>query len=318
VGRWVYTDEHGWLWASDEPWGWAVYHYGRWTFDNEYGWTWVPGAVWGPAWVAWRGGAGFVGWAPLPPAVGFAAGVGPNFAHFDVSVGIPPPAWVFVPETAILAPRIREEIVLPARNVTIIKTTQNVTNITVVNNRIVNVGLPPQRIEQATGRPVPRRRVQEIGSAGELAGSPEGEDTVRVFRPPVAKAKRRGPAPAKKSDRDEPGPEPAAEEEELFRRHEAEHRALDANDAQATETLEEQHRREKANPPPGVGPEELQKRHKEELRAKHEQEERERQIQERRHAREEGKHKDRDSGPPERGAGKDAPTSKPAKKKKKE
>ena len=29
VGRWVYTDD-GWTWMSQEPWGWATYHYGRW------------------------------------------------------------------------------------------------------------------------------------------------------------------------------------------------------------------------------------------------------------------------------------------------
>jgi hypothetical protein len=29
-GHWVYTDA-GWTWISDEPFGWATYHYGRWT-----------------------------------------------------------------------------------------------------------------------------------------------------------------------------------------------------------------------------------------------------------------------------------------------
>ena len=28
-GRWVCSD-HGWTWISDEPFGWATYHYGRW------------------------------------------------------------------------------------------------------------------------------------------------------------------------------------------------------------------------------------------------------------------------------------------------
>src|ERR1700689_5327455 len=28
-GHWAYTDV-GWMWVSDEPWGWATYHYGRW------------------------------------------------------------------------------------------------------------------------------------------------------------------------------------------------------------------------------------------------------------------------------------------------
>jgi hypothetical protein len=41
LGRWVYTDDWGWYWNSDEPearWGWVAYHYGRWVFDDELGW----------------------------------------------------------------------------------------------------------------------------------------------------------------------------------------------------------------------------------------------------------------------------------------
>src|SRR5262245_36747788 len=72
VGRWAWTD-YGWTWVSDEPWGWAAYHYGRWTRAPRHGWVWIPGDVWGPAWVAWRQGPGVVGWAPLPPQVGFTA-----------------------------------------------------------------------------------------------------------------------------------------------------------------------------------------------------------------------------------------------------
>jgi len=66
VGHWVYTDD-GWTWASDEPWGWATYHYGRWINLQNIGWVWVPGYTWAPAWVSWRSGDGYVGWAPLPP-----------------------------------------------------------------------------------------------------------------------------------------------------------------------------------------------------------------------------------------------------------
>src|SRR6187200_1725096 len=69
-GRWVYTDEWGWYWdvaAEEADWGWVTYHYGRWVYDGELGWMWVPGEDWGPAWVDWRYGDDYVGWAPLPP-----------------------------------------------------------------------------------------------------------------------------------------------------------------------------------------------------------------------------------------------------------
>ncbi len=58
-GHWVYTDEWGWYWVSDdqeEDWGWVIYHYGRWAFDRGLGWFWVPGDEWAPAWVDWRYG----------------------------------------------------------------------------------------------------------------------------------------------------------------------------------------------------------------------------------------------------------------------
>jgi hypothetical protein len=155
TGHWVYTDQ-GWAWVADESWGWAPFHYGRW-FYGDGGWGWVPGTVWAPAWVAWRHGGGYVGWAALPPAVGFAVGVGVTFGGgFDLNVGIAPSYYSFVGESAILEPRLATVIVAPERNVTIIKNTTNITNYTVVNNRVVNNGVSVQRIQQVTGRPVPR------------------------------------------------------------------------------------------------------------------------------------------------------------------
>ena len=41
-GHWVYSDA-GWTWVSEEPFGWATYHYGRWTRLRGVGWVWVPG-----------------------------------------------------------------------------------------------------------------------------------------------------------------------------------------------------------------------------------------------------------------------------------
>lgn len=65
-GHWVST-EHGWMFETDWPWGWAAFHYGRWYLDPAEGWVWVPDHVWGPAWVEWRTAGGHIGWWPLPP-----------------------------------------------------------------------------------------------------------------------------------------------------------------------------------------------------------------------------------------------------------
>ncbi|MBI5518180.1 MAG: hypothetical protein HY909_30700 [Deltaproteobacteria bacterium] len=64
-GQWVPTDA-GWFWQSTLPYGWVVFHYGRWA-QLEGGWVWIPGSAFAPAWVEWRQGSGWVGWAPLGP-----------------------------------------------------------------------------------------------------------------------------------------------------------------------------------------------------------------------------------------------------------
>ncbi|MFY9824341.1 MAG: DUF6600 domain-containing protein [Thermoanaerobaculia bacterium] len=152
-GRWVQSD-YGWTWLSDEPWGWATYHYGRWTLDREYGWLWVPGTDWGPAWVSFQEGNGYLGWAPLPPSVGFQASIGIQIGGLSLSASIDPYAWSFVPERSFFAARLDSVILPPARNVTFIRSTTNYTNIRVVNHRVFNQGFPTQRIEQATGQRV--------------------------------------------------------------------------------------------------------------------------------------------------------------------
>ena len=95
-GRWNYTD-YGWTWVSDYRWGWAPFHYGRWHMIGNYGWGWIPGRVWGPAWVHWRMGGGYVGWAPLPPrGIRIAAPMlGARWHH-----------WNFIPMNQIGAPRL--------------------------------------------------------------------------------------------------------------------------------------------------------------------------------------------------------------------
>ncbi len=80
AGEWVWTD-CGWYWSSDEPWGWACYHYGYWAYDPGFGWVWVPGVEWAPAWVSWRVGGGYIGWAPLPPP-GWVFKHRPDPGHF--------------------------------------------------------------------------------------------------------------------------------------------------------------------------------------------------------------------------------------------
>ncbi len=159
-GRWVNT-AYGWTWVSREPYGWATYHYGRWTQYPHFGWLWIPGTIWGPAWVSWQYGGGYVGWAPLPPSVGFEINVGIRLGGFTLSSSIRPDAYCFVPERSFLQPRLSRHLISAARNVTIIHHTTNITNYTYIDNRVVNRGIDLRRIEQVTGRRVQPFRVTE-------------------------------------------------------------------------------------------------------------------------------------------------------------
>jgi len=100
-GTWVWTD-CGWYWASDEPCAWACYHYGSWVYDSGAGWIWVPGIEWAPAWVEWREGGGFIGWAPFPPPGVVLAPA--RFVFVDVHRFLEPlrPSALIVNNTTIL------------------------------------------------------------------------------------------------------------------------------------------------------------------------------------------------------------------------
>jgi hypothetical protein len=78
-GRWEYTDL-GWSFETVWEWGWLPFHYGRWA-TTEVGWVWVPGTEWAPAWVDWRMGGGYVGWAPLGPGATAAGTFGWSFVE---------------------------------------------------------------------------------------------------------------------------------------------------------------------------------------------------------------------------------------------
>ena len=195
AGRWLFTADFGWYWESDFDWGWAPFHYGRWTYDVDYGWIWVPGYDWAPAWVAWRSGGGHLGWAPLPPSVTWSVSIGLDFGTFDFAAVAYQPAWVFVRERYFLAPRLRPVIFSPARNITIIHDTVDITNYKTVKNRIVNRGVNVRRVERVTRRKVTRMKIEDVDRPGALrfSAGPDQRQTLRVFRPRVEPAPRAAP-----------------------------------------------------------------------------------------------------------------------------
>ncbi|HEX4966561.1 MAG TPA: DUF6600 domain-containing protein [Thermoanaerobaculia bacterium] len=183
-GHWVWTDL-GWTWISDEPFGWATYHYGRWYDDPDYGWEWVPGEEWAPAWVDWQEGNDYVGWAPLPPSVDFRPGV-------DLSVSLAPEAFVFVPEARFLDGRVARYAVPRWDCERIYRGTRSFTRYQTFNNRIFDAGIPVDRIQRFTGRAVPRYQVADSGW-NQRHQARLARNQVAMFRPQVERARVAAP-----------------------------------------------------------------------------------------------------------------------------
>ena len=186
-GRWVYTDA-GWTWISEEPFGWATYHYGRWTRLRGIGWVWVPGQQWAPAWVSWRKSNDYVGWAPLPPEARFDQRTGiHNWSDNYYDIG--PDQYCFVATREFGAQRAESTILPPERNVAIVNQTTNVTNITYNNTTIVNEGPNYDEVRAQSREPMQRFRLERNASVDLNVEAPrplvQGE-TVIVAAPVIS------------------------------------------------------------------------------------------------------------------------------------
>ncbi len=208
-GHWVWTD-CGWYWVSDEPWAWACYHYGSWVYDSEQGWIWVPGVEWAPAWVSWRVGGGYCGWAPLAPR----------------GVVVAPRAFVFVDVR-----RFRE----PVRPATVIVNRTTIINQTAAlgsprhetrnfddrgpQKVVVNEGPGLHEIEKATGKkvsPVPirdasrltpheiARKTSPAESQDAPSGTPNGRNSAPERKPSPKEAPDISAKPTRPDADDQP------------------------------------------------------------------------------------------------------------------
>lgn len=170
-GYWAYTDV-GWTWVSYEDFGWATYHYGRWARLADQGWVWVPGErpVWGPAWVSWRTGGDYIGWAPLPPGGERVYEGRPISGHVDVEFDIGPAYYNFVDVRYIGEPVLRDRIFNPSQNITYINNTVNVTNITYNNSTVYNYGPDYNTLSAYSTRPIQRLTLQRDTNFNPSAG----------------------------------------------------------------------------------------------------------------------------------------------------
>lgn len=112
-GHWELDEFDNWVWVSDYPFGWVVFHYGRWVWVAGTGWAWVPGFRYAPAWVVWRVPAStyaysswaYVGWAPLPPYYGWYGGVAVTLGFY------PWYPFVFCPSVYVFSHHVHHHVV---------------------------------------------------------------------------------------------------------------------------------------------------------------------------------------------------------------
>lgn len=189
-GYWVNT-AYGNTWVSDYSWGWAPFHYGRWFYDDFYGWMWVPDTTWAPAWVTWRSGGGYYGWAPLMPGWGINVSVS-YYNH------IPYHYWNFVPYRYVMYRSVYRHCVPRPQVVNVIHHT------TIINN--YNRGgsngrdratyfTGPERhdIERRNHERVPVYQVSEQGRPGRTQVN---RTSVSIYRPQIDGSPRSRTSPS--------------------------------------------------------------------------------------------------------------------------
>ncbi len=156
----------------------------------------MPGYQWAPAWVSWRYGGGYCGWAPLPPETFIGVEFGnPGAFHFggdvDVSFGIGAGCYNFVAVGDFGERNYRGHFIDHSRNFAIINNTTNITNININRNnggaggafRGVSVGGP----QLSTINAHSRQHVQtvQLAAANQPGRSTLQGNTLAVYAPHV-------------------------------------------------------------------------------------------------------------------------------------
>jgi len=193
-GEWVWTD-CGWYWQSDEPWAWACYHYGRWNYDPAHGWYWIPDVEWAPAWVYWRTGGGYIGWAPSPPhgvivQPAFFAFVDVGRFHHRIH-----PKTVIVNDTAIINKTTTEitEIKHETRNIG--GSTRKV---------VVNHGPGVEPVEKAARRTIHPVSIQEAAGRTRVPSEVAHKSSEPGKERPAATTQQPAQPAGKRTDRETP------------------------------------------------------------------------------------------------------------------
>jgi hypothetical protein len=181
-GRWMWTDD-GWYWDSVEPWAWATYHYGRWYYDDDYGWLWIPGYDWAPAWVEWRYGGDYVGWAPLGPYAVFNPHFGVHYLRPWVT---PYHYWAFVDCRYITSPGVHQYVYRSEQNTRFIGRTRTAGSVRYDGGRIVSRGPEVTHVEKRGNIRVDRAALVDVTGREDARVRRTGDrEQIGVYRPRI-------------------------------------------------------------------------------------------------------------------------------------
>ncbi len=134
----------------------------------KQGWIWIPGTVWGPGWVAWRYGAAYIGWAALPPGVGYDEKTGLRWGDVNLLDKTYLPYWVFVPGRLLLDQQLSRHALPPSRTGALLRATRDATRFARRNGLIFCDGPSPDIVRSRFRRPVPRYRTRRVNTPREL------------------------------------------------------------------------------------------------------------------------------------------------------
>ncbi|MFB3895404.1 MAG: DUF6600 domain-containing protein [bacterium] len=294
LGHWVYTD-YGWTWVSDEPWGWACFHYGRWDYDNDYGWAWYPGRVWGPAWVVWRYNDDWIGWAPCPRQLHWRDDRGFDLKKFNIQIMIASHNFCFVPTRHIFDNDLHRQIMPVTWNTRVVNITKPDMRYTIDNHRIINqMPVEPSRLENIIGHPILKLNLIAANQPTNKVIIQNHDNTIQLYKPDFqtiapTEHQRRFPNIPNISTPIKSAPTTSQQKSRLrnlLSSQEAENRALQQKHLVEQKALHEQHQREMALPSITFPREQLQQQHQAENQALQEQMQREQRLLQNYHDRE--------------------------------
>lgn len=239
-GHWEMTS-YGNTWVSDYNWGWAPFHYGRWYHAGRRGWLWIPGTQWGPAWVSWRSGGGYYGWAPLGPGI-----------NINISIGrIPDFYWVFIPQRSIYYrsyPRYDRR-----RNINIYHNTVIINNTYVYNKHRYYSGPRAEEVRRVTRQPVtihevrnsrPSRYADNSNKRPEVSrNTRQQSNTAQAARPERSYDNSRNTYPARpgsSADRQRSGSVSSREQQKIPAASQRSSRTYDNQDIRSRESSQRQ------------------------------------------------------------------------------